>query len=199
MSQEQDQNISMNRKNARVGVVVLCVVLGMLGLSYAAVPLYSMFCRATGFGGVTQVAKTLPDHIVNRTVRIRFNTDTDPHLPWIFRPEQRQIDVKLGQKGLVAFYAKNESHENVTGTAVYNVTPPKAGKYFNKIQCFCFSEQTLTAGQDVSMPVVFFVDPKMQDDRNMDDVQTITLSYTFFKAETPALEKAIEDFPKTQE
>ncbi len=199
MTRHDTDPVTVARRNARVGLAILALVFVMAGLSYAAVPLYSLFCKTTGFGGTTQVSKSLPDHVVERSVRIRFNTDTDPHLPWDFRPERSEISVKLGQKGLIVFLAYNKSAESITGTAVYNVTPPKAGKYFNKIQCFCFSEQTLAAGQRVSMPVVFYVDPALQNDPNMADVKSITLSYTFFKADTKALEKAIEGFSNVPE
>lgn len=180
------------RKNARTGLTVLAVVIGMVGVSFAAVPLYDLFCRVTGFGGTTQTAEALPGVVLDRKVTINFNADTDRAMPWDFKPEQRSIEVKLGQKGLTAYHAKNTSSAPVTGTAVYNVTPLKAGKYFHKIQCFCFGEQTLKPGEDVDMPVMFFVDPKMNEDPAMEDVKTITLSYTFYKAETQALDKALE-------
>jgi cytochrome c oxidase assembly protein subunit 11 len=182
----------LRRKNARTGLTVLAVVVGMVGVSFAAVPLYDLFCRVTGFGGTTQTAEALPGVVLDRTVTINFNADTDRGMPWNFEPEQRRIDVKLGQKGLTAYHAHNNATTPVTGTAVYNVTPLKAGKYFHKIQCFCFGEQTLKPGEDVAMPVMFFVDPKMNDDPNMDDVKTITLSYTFYKAESQALDQALE-------
>lgn len=185
---------SLTLKNRRLGLVLLAVMIGMGALSFAVVPLYDMFCRVTGYDGTTQVAKKLPDTVLDRTITIKFSANTNAHLPWIFKPENREIEVKLGQKGLTAFYAKNKSNKPVTGTAVYNVTPLKAGKYFNKVQCFCFGEQTLEAGQEASMPVMFFVDPAMNDDPDMDDVEAITLSYTFFKAESEELDRAMEAF-----
>ena len=133
----------LSRKNARLGLIVLGVVAGMIGLAYASVPLYGLFCRVTGFGGTTQVSSSLPDVVLERRVIIQFNADTDPHLPWVFKPEQREIEVQLGQRGVTSFYAKNEADQPVTGTALYNVTPLKAGKYFHKIQCFCFCGNTL--------------------------------------------------------
>lgn len=184
----------MARKNARLALVLLIAAAGMGALSFAMVPLYDLFCRVTGFGGTTQVAENLPETVLDRLITVKFSANTDTHLPWDFRPEMREVDVKLGQKGLIAFHATNKSAAPITGTAVYNVTPLKAGKYFNKVQCFCFGEQTLAAGQDVSMPVMFFVDPAMNDDPNMGDVKTITLSYTFFKAESEELDRAMEDF-----
>ena len=184
----------MARKNARLGLTILGVVLGMAGLAYASVPLYDMFCRVTGFGGTTQTSDIWPEQIIDRSLTINFNADISPNLPWDFSPEQRSIDVKLGQKGLAAFHAKNKAATPIAGSALYNVTPLKAGKYFHKVQCFCFDEQILQPGENVSMPVLFYVDPKMNDDPNMDDVQTITLSYTFFTSESEELEQAIEDF-----
>lgn len=191
---QHDPHAAMAQKNARIGLSILAVVIGMAGLAYASVPLYSLFCRVTGFGGTTQVSEALPGVILDRTVTIQFNADTDQHLPWDFAPQERSIQVKLGQKGLTAFTAHNRSPHPITGAALYNVTPLKVGKYFHKIQCFCFSEQTLQAGQQVDMPVLFYVDPKMDEDPNMQDVKTITLSYTFFKAESQELEDAMEGF-----
>lgn len=182
----------LNRKNARTGLIVIFVVIGMVGLSFASVPLYSLFCQITGFGGTTQTAEALPDRVVDRTVTIQFNADTNKNLPWYFAPEQRSIDVKLGQRGLTAFIARNKTDQATAGTAIYNVTPLKAGKYFHKIQCFCFDEQILQPEQEVSMPVLFFVDPAMNDDPNLNDVHTITLSYSFYPAESKALDDALE-------
>jgi len=189
-----DPHAEMARKNARMGLTVLAVVLGMAALSYASVPLYDLFCRVTGFGGTTQVSTALPDVVVDRTITIKFNADTSRNLPWLFKPQQRSVDVKLGQKGLTAYLARNKADKPTTGTAVYNVTPLKAGKYFHKVQCFCFDEQTLQASQEVDMPVMFYVDPALNEDPNMDDVQNITLSYTFFSAESEELDKALEGF-----
>ena len=191
---EIDEHAEMSRKNARIGLSILAIVVAMIGLSFASVPLYSLFCRVTGFGGTTQTAESLPETVLNREVTIQFNADTDPNLPWLFKPEERAITVKLGQRGLTAFYAKNKEKEPVTGTALYNVTPLKAGKYFHKIQCFCFDEQTLQPGEDMDMPVLFYIDPKMDEDPNMQDVHTITLSYTFFRAESEQLDGAMERF-----
>jgi cytochrome c oxidase assembly protein subunit 11 len=187
-------NQDINKKNKRILIAVLAVVVIMIGVSFAAVPLYRLFCQVTGFGGTTQVAAILPENVIDRSVTIRFNAVTSPHLPWVFKPAERKIEIKLGQRGLTAYYAKNRSDKAVTGMAIYNVTPLKAGKYFHKMQCFCFDEQTLQAGEEVNMPVLFFVDPAMHDDPNMDDVQSITLSYTFYPAESRALEKGLETF-----
>ncbi|HCQ70955.1 MAG: cytochrome c oxidase assembly protein [Alphaproteobacteria bacterium] len=191
---EHDPKIDLAKKNARMGMSVFLVVLVMLGLAFASVPLYDLFCRVTGFDGTTQVSEALPDTVLDRQVVIKFNADTHKSLPWDFKPEMREISVKLGQKGLTAYHAKNNSDQTVVGSAVYNVTPFKAGKYFHKIECFCFGEQSLQAGEDVSMPVLFYVDPSMAEDPHMDDVKVITLSYNFYKSETKELDEALEAF-----
>lgn len=166
----------------------------MIGASFAAVPLYRLFCQVTGFGGTTQVSDSAPREVLDRVVTVKFDSATGPNLPWRFGPDQREIVVKLGQQAIASYHAHNRAAKPVTGTAVYNVTPLKAGKYFNKIECFCFGLQTLEPGQTVTMPVVFYVDPAMDKDPNMAEVTTITLSYTFFEADSPELEKAMERF-----
>lgn len=182
------------RKNRAVLVAVMGAVCAMIALTYASVPLYRLFCQVTGFGGTTQTAQTLPDHVLGRAVTVRFNADTAPGMPWDFAAPPRGVTLKLGQRGVTAFTARNRDAGPVSGTALYNVTPDKAGKYFHKMQCFCFQEQTLRPGEKVNMPVVFFIDPALADDPQMDDVDTITLSYTFFRADSPALERGLEGF-----
>jgi cytochrome c oxidase assembly protein subunit 11 len=172
-----------NRRNSLTAIALVGVVAGMAGLAYASVPLYRLFCQVTGFGGTTQVAERLPDRVLDRVITVQFNADVSSSLAWRFRPAQRSIDVRLGEQGLAFFTARNEADAATTGTATFNVTPLKAGPYFTKIDCFCFDEQTLAPGQSADMPVTFFVDPEMADDRNLDDVTTITLSYTFFNAD----------------
>ena len=157
------------------------VVVGMGGAAYAAVPAYRLFCQVTGFGGTTRRAHTVPTTISDRVIKVQFDANTDPALPWRFRPKQREVALKIGEEGLAFYEAENLSDAPVMGQAGFNVSPAKAGRYFNKIQCFCFNEQVLAAGQRANMPVTFFVDPEMLDDPNMDDVTTITLSYTFFR------------------
>ena len=169
-------------RNRRMLVGLFGLVFGMVGLSFAAVPLYDLFCRVTGYGGTTQVADAAPDRVLDREIRIRFMADTNGDLPWDFAAEQREVTMRIGESGLAFYSAENLSDAPVTGMAAYNVLPPKAGVYFNKIQCFCFDEQTLAPGQSVSMPVYFFVDPAIDDDPNLDEVRTITLSYTFFRS-----------------
>ena len=157
------------------------VVVGMGGAAYAAVPAYRLFCQVTGFGGTTQRAHSVPAVASDRTIKVQFDANTDPALPWRFRPKQREVALKVGEEGLAFYEAENLSDGPVMGQAGFNVSPAKAGRYFSKIQCFCFNEQILAAGQRANMPVTFFVDPEMLDDPNMDDVTTITLSYTFFR------------------
>ncbi len=182
----------MNRNGVVVGALV-GITLGMIGLSFAAVPLYKVFCRATGFGGTTQRAAEAANTTVNRTIEIRFNTAVDRGLPWEFSPNQRSITLKIGETGMATFHAHNFSGEPIVGTAVYNVTPEKAGLYFDKVQCFCFTQQVLKPQESADLPVAFFVDPAIVKDHNLDDVSVITLSYTFYKAKSQALDKAIGD------
>lgn len=184
----------LQNKNRRIGLIVALIIALMTGLAFASVPLYRLFCQKTGFGGTTSRAEAFPDRVTNRSIVIRFNADISPDLDWSFKPEQQQVTITAGQKGFAAYRARNLSNVPLTGTALYNVVPPKAGKYFHKVQCFCFGEQTLEPGQDVSMPVLFFIDPAFADDIDMQDVKTITLSYAFYKVETPALEQAMERF-----
>lgn len=171
--------------NLRTGLMLSGLVAGMVGLSFAAVPLYQIFCQVTGFGGTPQVVEEGSVDVLDREVTVRFNADTDRGLPWHFRPAQRSVRLKLGEQALVFYKAKNLDSEPVTGTAIFNVTPEKAGQYFSKIDCFCFTEQLLKPGQSVDMPVAFFVDPRLNDDPSMEHVETITLSYTFYEAEEP--------------
>jgi cytochrome c oxidase assembly protein subunit 11 len=170
---------------ALLATLAIC---GMLGLTAAAVPLYRLFCQVTGYGGTTQVAQASPAEPLAQTIKVRFNADVDPDLPWSFRPVQREVEVRIGEQHLAFYRARNRSDRAVVGQAVYNVTPFKAGAYFGKIACFCFDEQRLAPGQEVDMPVSFFVDPAILDDPNTRDLTTITLSYTFFRLETAGQE-----------
>jgi cytochrome c oxidase assembly protein subunit 11 len=171
-------------KNARLAWTMVAIVGGMLGLAYAAVPLYQAFCKATGFAGTPLVAQEGERPVIARTVEVRFDSNTDANLPWRFQPVERSVKVHLGEEKLVFFRATNLSQRPIVGTATYNVTPEWTAGWFNKIQCFCFTEQLLQPGQSVDMPVLFFVDADMNKDRRYDDVRTITLSYTFYEAKT---------------
>jgi cytochrome c oxidase assembly protein subunit 11 len=157
----------------------------MIGMSFAAVPLYSWFCRTTGYGGTTQVAKSAPRQTSDRTVTVRFDANVAAGLPWRFEPEQRTIDVKLGQVVTVYYSVTNEAARVTAGQAGYNVSPSTVGIYFEKINCFCFTEQTMKPGERRDMAVVFYVDPKLAEDSEKDRVDLITLSYTFYPARVP--------------
>jgi cytochrome c oxidase assembly protein subunit 11 len=169
-------------RNRTVAFLSLGVIVAMFGLVAASVPLYRLFCQVTGFGGTTQRAEAASETVSDRSITVRFNADVNSRLPWRFHPAQRDLTLAIGESGLAFYQATNLSARTITGTATFNVTPFKAGPYFNKIQCFCFSEQTLKPGETVDMPVTFFVDPAILDDPNLADVHTITLSYTFFES-----------------
>lgn len=178
------------------GLIVVGVVFGMVGLSFAAVPLYRLFCEVTGFGGTTQVAAAEADEILERTVKVQFDANIASNLPWLFEPEQRSVTVRLGETTQIAYRAESHSDVATTGTAVFNVTPNQAGGYFMKISCFCFNEQTLAAGEGVDMPVLFYIDPAIADDPTLDFIDTITLSYTFYPATgTPSEPVALAPAP----
>jgi len=173
------------RKTRRLGttaVLLVAVVAGMVGLTAASVPLYRIFCAATGYGGTTQRASAAPDDISKALVTVRFNTEISNDLNWEFRPLVEQVKIHPGEQSQVFFRAVNRSSSGVTGQAVYNVTPTKSGVYFDKLQCFCFNAQYLAPGESKDMGVVFFVDPDMLKDPDTSDVHTITLSYSMFKA-----------------
>ena len=175
-----------NLQGAKRTVVQLVTVVVVMGaLSWASVPFYSWFCKVTGFGGVTNVVETASDVILDRDMTIRFDGSTDPSLPWSFKPVQREMTVKIGQTALAYYEATNTSSRPVAGQATYNVVPYEAGGFFDKIECFCFTEQVLQPGETVVMPVSFFVDPAIVDDRDAKYVHTITLSYTFFEIPLP--------------
>ncbi len=180
------------RRNQRILLGALIVVVVMVGLCFAAVPLYRVFCQVTGLGGTTQRADASPKEVPadTRTIIIRFDAATDAALPWDFKPEKPTMPLKVGQKGFTSFTATNKSNKPTRGIAVYNVAPLKVGKYFVKLQCFCFSDQPLGPHQTAHLPVIFYVDPKILADDNMKDVQEITLSYRFYPAGSRQLEDA---------
>jgi cytochrome c oxidase assembly protein subunit 11 len=174
------------RRNGGTALLLLSVVGAMVGLSFASVPLYRLFCQATGLGGTTQRAATAPARKAAAVVTIRFDAETAPDLGWEFRPLQPTVTVHPGEERQIFYRAVNKTSTPTTGSATFNVTPAKAGIYFDKLQCFCFTEQHLAAGESVDMGVVFFVDPDILTDPNTSDVRTITLSYTMFRAHQPA-------------
>ena len=172
-------------RDAVVAFACGAFVAAMVGVSFAAVPLYSWFCRTTGFGGTTQVAKTAPEQTSGRVITVRFDSNVAPGLPWSFEPERRTIDVRLGEVVTVYYAVRNESARVTTGQAGYNVTPPTVGSYFEKINCFCFAQQMLQPGEKRDMAVVFYVDAKLAKDAEQNAVNNITLSYTFFPVRVP--------------
>lgn len=185
MSARQPQSPRKSSRDLIVAFACGAFVAAMVGVSYAAVPLYSWFCRTTGFGGTTQVAKSAPTQMSNRVVTVRFDSNVAPGLPWSFQPERRTIDVRLGQVVTVYYTATNESARVTTAQAGYNVTPPTVGAYFEKINCFCFTQQTLKPGEKREMAVVFYVDAKLADDSEQNGLNDITLSYTFYPVQGP--------------
>ena len=186
----------MAMSNARVGMMAGAMAVSMVGVGFAAVPLYRMFCEVTGFGGTTMrvdAAQAATIVATKKPIMIRFDANHRGDLPWEFKPEHPTDRVSIGAKDMSIFIAKNLSGETVTGTATFNVTPELAGKYFNKIQCFCFTEQTLKPGEQVRMPVLYYVDPKIITDPETKDIEEITLSYTFYPVENP---KAVDQQDK---
>ena len=172
------------KRNRYIFAGLIGMVVVMNGFAYATVPAYRAFCQKFGFAGTPRVEASAPateNILIERLITIRFNSDIDTSLNWRFKPVQRSIDLHVGETGLAFFEAKNRHETEITGTATFNVTPLKAAPYFVKIQCFCFTEQTLEPGETAQMPVTFYVDPEIAEDKNLDDVKTITLSYTFFR------------------
>jgi cytochrome c oxidase assembly protein subunit 11 len=186
----------VRRRNATTVISLLAVLGVMAGLTASAVPLYRLFCQVTGYGGTTQVAAPGEDRkVLDRVITVRFNADVNPALPWRFAPLQDKVRVRVGEPALAAFTARSLADVPVTGTATFNVTPAKAGLYFVKTDCFCFTEQTLAPGGSARLPVSFFVDPAIAEDHNLDDVSTITLSYTFFRTTRRKTADAGSDAP----
>ncbi len=170
----------------RTAIVLSLVVVGMVGMAYASVPLYQLFCQVTGYGGTTQRAQAPADMVVDRMIKVRFDANTAKHLKkmgWEFKTSQDVMEVKVGEERLAFYESFNAQGSSISGTATFNVTPHKAGPYFNKIECFCFTEQVLAPGQHIDMPVSFFIDPDIMNDEGLDDITEITLSYTFYPSE----------------
>jgi cytochrome c oxidase assembly protein subunit 11 len=177
-------------KKARFGLLAAIVPIAMVGASYASVPLYQLFCQVTGYGGTTRVATSAASAVLDRTVKVRFDANVAPGVPWEFAPEKPDVDLKIGENGLAFYKVTNTSDRAVTAVATYNVTPHKAGPYFQKLECFCFQDRTLQPGETMELPVIFYVDPKLATDRGVNEITQITLSYTFFEAGSPGLVQA---------
>ena len=170
-------------RNKRLALVLSVLVAGMVGLAFAAVPLYQIFCSVTGYGGTTQVATDNPKGVIAREMKVRFDVNVDRGLPWTVTPAAPITD-QIGRVDTVNYIATNNSDKPVTGQAIFNVVPDQAGLYFNKIECFCFTEQTLQPGETVEMPIVFFVDPDIAENRELNTIKEITLSYTFYASDS---------------
>ncbi len=181
------------RRDVLIAAACGAVVAGMVGLSFAAVPLYNMFCRATGFAGTTQVSRIAPKNMLPRELTVRFDSNVMPGLPWKFTPEQNSIVVHIGEVVTVHYKVINEAARTITAQASYNVTPTTVGAYFDKINCFCFTQQTMKPGETREMTVVFYVNPKIVEDRDQDPLNTITLSYTFYRL--PDAERPVAEAP----
>ncbi|WP_273462138.1 cytochrome c oxidase assembly protein [Sandarakinorhabdus limnophila] len=186
--------------NRRVGLMAGLMAVSMIGLAYASVPLYRLFCQATGFGGTTQVAAFAPtadqmQAVAGRTIKVRFDSNLAPGLAWRFKPKANEVSIPIGEKRLAFYTASNTGSTAITGRAVYNVSPDVAGRYFIKIDCFCFTEQTLKAGETVDMPVSYYIDPAIMDDPVAKKIDEITLSYTFYPVDKPATAVAALDKP----
>jgi len=178
-----------NNKLRRDVLIAACCgafAASMVGAAFAAVPLYNWFCRTTGFAGTTQVSSVAPSQVLSRTLAIRFDSNVAPGLPWKFEPEQNEIKLRIGEVATVHYKVINEAARTITAQASYNVSPPTVGAYFNKINCFCFTEQTMKPGETREMTVVFYVDPAIAKDHDQDVLNTITLSYTFYRLREPA-------------
>lgn len=176
---------TLTRRHARVGLLLSLLAAGMLGLAFAAVPLYRLMCQVTGYAGTVQRVEAASTSVSDRVVTIRFDANVANGLGWRFEPEKTTVDVKLGENTLAFFRATNTASTPLSGVATFNVTPEIAGGYFSKVQCFCFDQQTLKAGESVEMPVSFFVDPALLDEPGGADIKEITLSYTFYPSEAP--------------
>jgi len=175
-------NSQNNKSNIRVALMCGGLVVGMVGMAYASVPLYRIFCQVTGYGGTTRTAEGPSVTILDKKINVDFDASVNRGLGWKFKPLQHRITLKIGEEALALYQAENLTDRTITGTAVFNVTPLQAGKYFNKIQCFCFTEQTLKPGEVAEMPVTFFVDPEIVKNKDLKKLTTITLSYTFYEA-----------------
>jgi cytochrome c oxidase assembly protein subunit 11 len=170
------------KKADKFGIIAALVPIAMVGAAYGSVPLYQLFCQVTGYGGTTQIATAAASNVLDRSVKIRFDANVSPDVPWTFAPEKKEVDLKLGENGLAFYKVTNTADRPVTAVATYNVTPHKAGPYFQKLECFCFQDRTLQPGETMELPVIFYVDPALATDKNVKEITQITLSYTFFEA-----------------
>jgi cytochrome c oxidase assembly protein subunit 11 len=182
MRLERPDPATLARRNRRMAFGAFGFVAFMVGVSFAAVPLYDLFCRVTGFGGTPMIGQAAPGAVGERTITVRFNANTQPNLPWRFTAQQNAMTVRLGEEGLAFYTARNLGQGPVMGVSTYNVTPEVVGRYFHKTACFCFEEQTLEPGQTMDMPLAFWVDPRIATDPATRDIRTITVSYTFFRS-----------------
>lgn len=181
------ENPRTRRRDLSVAIACVAFFASMIGVTYASVPLYQLFCQVTGYGGTTQKADAASENVLDRTITVRFDANVSAGLPWEFQPKQREVTIRLGETTNIAYEAKNVFNAPTRGKASFNVTPELAGAYFNKLQCFCFTDTTLKPGETLEMPVQFFVDPEIVNEIDLKDIKTITLSYTFFPStdETP--------------
>lgn len=173
-------SVNTGVSNGKIAAIVGGVVVGMLGLAYAAVPLYELFCRVTGYGGTTQRVELTDARVIDREMNVRFVANVHRDMPWNFKPTQISQKLKVGEQGLAYYEAHNPTDYTIVGRATYNVAPHKAGSYFSKVDCFCFTEQILKPGERVDMPIVYYIDPEIDQDINLNEVTEVTLSYTFF-------------------
>lgn len=180
-----EQRKRQQRSNRTVALACVSFFVCMVGAAYASVPLYRIFCQVTGYGGTTQRVEQYSDTVLDQTIKVRFDANTANGLPWDFKPVEREVTIRIGETKLVQYEAKNLFSAPSYGRASFNVSPGRAGAYFNKVECFCFTDTTLEPGADMEMPVVFFVDPEIVNDPDLKDVKTITLSYTFFPIDKP--------------
>lgn len=169
-------------KNRKIAIIAAAAPLLMFGAAFAGVPLFKLFCETTGYGGTTKVATKAADKIIDRNIKVRFDSNVSQEVPWEFKPSKREINLKLGENALAFYTIKNNGTKPITAIANYNVTPHKAAIYFAKLECFCFTNQTLQAGESLELPVIFYVDPRLAEDRTTKDVTEVTLSYTFYEA-----------------
>ena len=184
-SNQHEKQREIGRRHGTVALICGVIVLGMVGLSFASVPLYRLYCQVTGYQGTTQRAEKASDTVLDRTVKVHFDANVAADLPWTFEPVQSAIDVKIGENQLAFFRATNNSNHATTGAAVFNVAPDQVGTHFNKVQCFCFTEQRLEAGQTVDMAVSFFIDPSFVTDEETKNLSELTLSYSFYPVTGP--------------